>query len=258
LHLEQYRHATRMPETYWAEGLRRDPHDSRVRNAMGLSHLRRGEFEQAAQHFQAAITRLTSLNPNPRDGEPYYNLGLACRYQGRDKDAYDAFYKATWNAAWRAPGYFALAECDAANQDWTAAVDHLQRSLRADADNLNARNLLSIVLRKSGENAAADLALNEILAIDPLDITARWQKGVTPANGQECLDLAFDLLRAGLHDEASAVLQAADLDAQDGLAPMILQIWMAKMPRPPAAPHTSTLSPGLTCARPTSMRYAVK
>jgi tetratricopeptide (TPR) repeat protein len=222
LHLEQYRHATRMPETYWAEGLRRDPHDSRVRNAMGLSHLRRGEFEQAAQHFQAAITRLTSLNPNPRDGEPYYNLGLACRYQGRDKDAYDAFYKATWNAAWRAPGYFALAECDAANQDWTAAVDHLQRSLRADADNLNARNLLSIALRKSGENAAADLALNEILAIDPLDITARWQKGVTPANGQECLDLAFDLLRAGLHDEASAVLQAADLDAQDGSAPMIL------------------------------------
>jgi tetratricopeptide (TPR) repeat protein len=222
LHLEQYRHATRMPETYWVEGLRRDPHDSRTRNAMGLWHLRRGEFEQAAQHFQVAIERLTSLNLNPRDGEPYYNLGLACRYQGRNKEAYGAFYKATWNAAWRAPGYFALAECDAANQNWAAAVDHLQRSLRADADNLNARNLLNIVFRKSGEKAAADLVLNEILALDLLDVAARWQKGVAPANGQECLDLAFDLLRAGLNEEASSVLQAADLDAKDGSAPMVL------------------------------------
>jgi len=222
LHLEQYRHATRMPETYWAEGLRRDPHDSRIRNAMGLWHLRRGEFERAAQHFQAAIARLTSLNPNPRDGEPYYNLGLACRYQGRDKEAYDAFYKATWNAAWRAPGYFALAECDAANQNWAAAVDHLQRSLRADADNLNARNLLSIVLGKSDDKAAAELALNEMLALDPLDVAARWQKGIAPANGQECLDLAFDLLRAGLNEEARIVLQEADLDAKDGSAPMVL------------------------------------
>src|SRR5206468_2188285 len=35
LHLEQYRHATRMPDAYWAEGLRREPNDSRLRNAMG-------------------------------------------------------------------------------------------------------------------------------------------------------------------------------------------------------------------------------
>jgi hypothetical protein len=51
LHLEQYRHATRMPELYWVEGLRRDPNESRIRNAMGLWHLRRGEFEEAAEHF---------------------------------------------------------------------------------------------------------------------------------------------------------------------------------------------------------------
>ncbi len=222
LHLEQYRHATRMPETYWAEGLRRDPNESRLRNAMGLWHLRRGEFEQAVQHFQAAIVRLTSLNPNPRDGEVYYNMGLALRYQGQNKKAYDAFYKATWNAAWRAAAHFALAECDASNQNWTPAVDHLQRSLRADSDNLNARNLLSIALRKSGDTAAADRALDEILALDPLDITARWQKGISLATGQECLDLAFDLIRAGLYDEACIALQTADLNTQDGSAPMIL------------------------------------
>lgn len=222
LHLEQYRHATRMPESYWAEGLRRDPNESRIRNAMGLWHLRRGEFEKAVEHFRTAIARLSALNPNPRDGEAYYNLGITYRYQGLEKEAYDAFYKATWNAAWRAPAYFALAECDAASQNWRDAVDHLRRSLNADADNLNACSLLALVLRKLGDAAGADRALDEILALDPLDISARWQKGIAPATGQECLDLGFDLIRAGLYEEACKVLQMPDSKAQDGSMPMIL------------------------------------
>ena len=222
LHLEQYRHATRSPQSYWAEGLRRDPGDSRISNAMGLSHLRRGEFNQAVEHFRTAVARLTALNPNPRDGEPYYNLGLACRYKGCDKEAYDVFYKATWDAGWRAPAFFALAEYDAARQNWRSAINHLQLSIRSEADNLNACNLLAIALRKLGDHAAADQALDEVLALDPLDIAARWQRGNAAANNQECLDLAFDLMRAGLHEEASAVLFSADLDAQDGSVPIIL------------------------------------
>jgi tetratricopeptide (TPR) repeat protein len=222
LHLEQYRHATRMPELYWAEGLRRDPNESRIRNAMGLWHLRRGEFDEAAAHFQAAIARLTGLNPNPRDGEPYYNLGLARRYQRRDKEAYDAFYKATWNASWRTAAYFSLAECDAVKQDWRAALDHVERSLRADADHLNARNLLANILRRVGEVSAADRTLDETLRLDPLDIGARWQKGIPPATGQECLDLAFDLMRAGFYEDARDVLGTADLKSQDGSVPMLL------------------------------------
>ena len=222
LHLEQYRHATRTPESYWAEGLRRDPNESRIRNAMGLWRLRRGEFEAAAEHFQAAIARLTTLNPNPRDGEPFYNLGLARRYQGRDKEAYDAFYKATWNAPWRAAAYFALAECDATKLDWRTALDHVRRSLRADADNLNARNLLAPLLRRLEDTSAADAVIDETLALDPLDIGARWQRGFAPANGQECLDLAFDLMRAGLSEDARNVLQSVDIIAQDGSVPMVL------------------------------------
>jgi tetratricopeptide (TPR) repeat protein len=77
-------------------------------------------------------------------------------------------------------------------------------------------------LRKLGNTLSADQALDEIFALDPLDIGARWQKGIAPANGQECLDLAYDLMRAGLYAEASNVLQAADLNARDGSVPMIL------------------------------------
>ncbi|MEA3188978.1 MAG: hypothetical protein QOD99_2808, partial [Chthoniobacter sp.] len=80
LHLQQYRHATRLPEPYWREALRRDSGDARCNNAIGLLHLRRGEFTDAESHFRLAIERLTKRNPNPYDSEPYYNLGLALRY----------------------------------------------------------------------------------------------------------------------------------------------------------------------------------
>jgi tetratricopeptide (TPR) repeat protein len=97
MHLEQYRHATYHPEDYYMEALRRDPHDSRCNNAMGLLLLRRGDFAAAEQFFRRAISRLTSRNPNPYDGEAYYNLGLALRYQSRLDEAFDAFFKGSSN-----------------------------------------------------------------------------------------------------------------------------------------------------------------
>jgi len=222
VHLEQYRHATYKPEPYWREALRRDPGESRAHNALGLWHLRRGEFADAAEHFETAILRLTRLNPNPRDGEPYYNLGLTRRYQKKNKEAYDAFYKATWNAAWRGPAYFALAEMDAKDQRWQSAVDHLRRCLAADAENLNARNLLAVVLQRLGDEPGAKAIYDETLLIDPMDIGARWAQGISPADGRERLDLAHDLLRSGQDEEAMKVLGSADFEARDGSVPMIL------------------------------------
>ena len=220
LHLHQYRHATRLPEAYWREALSRDPEDSRVNNALGLWHLRRGEFDAAAEHFQTAIKRLTLLNPNPYDGEPHYNLGITERFREREKQAYDAFYKATWNAAWRGPAYLALAEIDASRKQWEIALDHVKRCLLADADNLAALNLKAIVLEKLGLLGAADETHREIRNLDPLEIMSRWHDGIEPANGQERLDLAFDLVRFGLKEEAATVLRLGLSDCGMGTFPI--------------------------------------
>ena len=221
LHLQQYRHATREPEPYWREALRRDPGESRTHNALGLWHMKRGEFEAAAGHFEEAIARLTSLNPNPYDGEAFYNLGLARRFLEQEERAYDAFYKATWNAAWRAPAYFALAELDCRRGDWNRALDHVTRSLKFEAENLNALNLLAFLEERRGDGAKARRTRERVLALDPLDVGARWNRGIAPANGQERLDLAFDLLRSGRRTEAEELLEASEMKAQDGSVPML-------------------------------------
>jgi len=203
LHLEQYRHPTRNPEVYWLEAIRRDAGDSRCNHMLGRWHLRRGEFEKAERHLRTAITRLTQRNPNPYDGEPHYNLGLTLRYRQRVAEAYNAFYKSTWNAAWRGPAYHRLAEIDCTQGEWMRALDHLDRSLRADTDNLSARNLKVVALKRLGRVEEADRLLNENLALDPLDVFSRFlMKREIPRNPQIQLDLGFDLLRAGLFDEA--------------------------------------------------------
>ena len=216
LHLDQYRHATRCATLYWREALRRDPLDARCNNALGLWHFKRGEFTVAEKHFRQAIERLTRRNANPYDGEPLYHLGLTLRYLGHEDGAYAALYKATWNQAWAAAGYHALAEIDSTRHDWAIALEHLDRSLRCDTDNLRARNLKTIVLRKLNRAAEAEALLRETLSLDRLDWWARHLLGEElKCDMQTRLDLTHDCARAGLLSEAVGVLESASARRSD-------------------------------------------
>jgi tetratricopeptide (TPR) repeat protein len=221
LHLDQYRHATRYPETYWQEALRRDSGDARANHALGVWHLRRGEFNTAEKLLRRAIERLTYRNSNPYDGEPFYSLGLTLRYLGNDNEAYAAFYKATWNYGWRSAGYFALSELDVRRGAFEQAWEHLKLSLRSNADHSNVRNLAVIVLRKLERGAEADKLLAETLALDPLDYWARFLAGRPLGDNQDRLDVAFDMMRSGLLGEAKEVLTAGDFETRDGSVAMI-------------------------------------
>ncbi len=214
LHLEQYRHATRHPEPYWQEALRRDPEDARCNNALGLVALRQGRFSQAAEHFETVIRRLTRRNPNPYDGEPFYNLGLARRFQGKTDEAYAAFYKAVWNYAWQAAAYYELAAIDCARLDWATALEHLDRSLKVGTDNLKARNLKTAVLRHLERREAALQTGMETRKLDPLDLWSRNEllllggpDAAEAFDAGNCLDLAFDYAHAGLREEAVNVIE---------------------------------------------------
>lgn len=251
LHIEQYRHGTRSPALYWNEGLRRDAGDSRMNNAMGLAALRQGHFAQAEEFFRTSIARLTRRNPNPRDGEPFYNLGLALAWQQRFDEAYSAFYKSFWNYAWRDAASYALAQM--ANQTTVEthgvqdgpvrALAHLEEALRSDPQNLKARDLKAAMLRRLGRKDEARALVAETLRLDALDFFAMAERMLledsakarrevmTKLDGdvQTALDVAFDYAHAGLFDDALRWLKAAAEDTRTDY-PMVFYTlaWLAE------------------------------
>lgn len=175
LHLEQYRHATYDPEPYYLEGLKRDPDDIRINNAYGRLLFSRGLFAESEQYFRRSIKRSTWKNPNPYDGEPYYNLGLSLEMQNKTAEAFEAFFKATWDGNWQASGYYALARITCQQGDYKDALEYISKSIVRNYHNTKARNLKAAILRKLKRfNSVEALAL-ETLEIDKLDFGARFE-----------------------------------------------------------------------------------
>lgn len=198
LHLEQYRHATFNPVDYYQEALRRSPGDIRCNNAMGLLLMRRGQFAAAEKYLRKAIETLTTRNPNPYDGEPYYNLGWALLLQGNLDEAYESFFKATWNDAWQHSGFLALARIAAKQQKLALALQHAEKSLIRNYHSLSARHLNIALLRKSGKTDAAEVLADQSIAVDPFN-TGAW------------FELYLLYMELGKIEEASAARQKFDL-----------------------------------------------
>ena len=217
LHLEQYRHATWSAKDYYEEALRRDPSDVRNNNALGLWYLRRGRFALAEPYFRTAVRVLQKRNPNPYDGEPLYNLGLCLRWQGRLDEAYDRFYKSTWNAAWQDPGYFACAQISTAQGRLDDALDELDHALARNWHNHKARALKAAVLRRQGRGEEALKLVADSLEIDRFNFGCRWVALLLGSGDREEFvslmrgesenydEVALDFCAAGLFDEADAL-----------------------------------------------------
>lgn len=220
LHLEQYRHATYNPFDYYFEALSREPGDVRCNNAVGLLYMRKGQFAKAEPYFRKAIETLTERNPNPYDGESYYNLGWSLKMQSRLDDAYTAFFKSTWNAAWQDPAYLGLAQIDACKGNWEDALDRIERSLVRNWHNHKARQLKASILRKLGRKDEALQWIEDSLAIDGFNMGCRFEKylctneleALNEMNGlmrgwvHGYIEYALDFAAAGMYSEAEQLL----------------------------------------------------
>ena len=223
LHLEQYRHATYNAKDYYEEALKREPTDVRNNNALGLWYMRRGRFEKAEPFFRIAIKTLLQRNPNPYDGEPFYNLGLCLKYQGHYNEAYDFFYKSCWNGAWQDAGYFACAQISTMQGRREDAMNEINHSLLRNWSNHKARHLKSALLRIDGQKAEAIKLIEESLSLDRFNFGCLWEKYLLTQSPQDLSEVkilmrdeahnynetALDYAAAGLYKEACQLLQIA-------------------------------------------------
>ena len=223
LHLEQYRHATWSALDYYEEALRRDPMDYRCNMQTGLWYLRRARFEKAEPYLQTAVKVLKKRNPNPYDGEPLFYLGLVKRFLHQWREAYELFWKSTWNKAWADAGYYEAACISMAEERWEDALDELERALISNSHNHEARALKAVALRKLGRKEAALDWIQESYKLDHFNYVCMveehlltgddgpLERMVELMNGSiyNYHETALDYAHAGLTEEATLVLQTA-------------------------------------------------
>ena len=239
LHLEQYRHATWLPTDYYEEALRRDPNDIRCLNALGLWYIRKGRFAKAEGYLRKAVKLSQKRNPNPYDSEPIFNLALALKYQGKNDEAYEFFWKATWSKAWADAGYFEAAKISVAQGRFEDALDEIDRCLYNNWHNHKARALKATVLRKQQEGkqkgglqmgSSKDLndrlaLIKESLKLDRFNYGILYEQYLLSkdkdvlkqmvemmhGNVYNYHELALDYAQAGLWQEAEEVLTIPSL-----------------------------------------------
>ncbi len=175
-HIEQYRHATYLPDPYYLEGLKRDPGDMRINDAYGLLLMRRGLFGRAEEHFRRAIGRAVWKNPNPYNSQPYYDLGLSLWYQGRDDEAFDAFYKASWSNEQQEMSFYYLAAIEARRGNFEAALELAEKGLVKNAHNVKARGLKAYILRRLGKRDEALQWIAENRKVDGFDYVSMFEE----------------------------------------------------------------------------------
>ncbi|MFG3340809.1 DUF5107 domain-containing protein [Glycomyces sp. NPDC048151] len=244
LHLDQYRHATRSPEPYWHEALRRDPGDARCNTALAARLAKAGRLAEAEAHLRAAVERLTRRNPNPRDGEAHYRLGVVLARQGREAEAIAAFGKAGWDRAWTDAAAVATARLDlAAGRD---AEPGLREVVARSPRHTQARNLLAVaVMRNDSEGGTASRGIAReareraaaivrgTLRDNPLDawardLAARLSLGAEPtADPTIALDVALEYRAIG--EDAAAIdcfAKAASLAPAHGQVNVAPLAWL--------------------------------
>ena len=234
LHLEQYRHATFNAIDYYEEALRRSPKDVRCNNAMGLWYMRKGQLEKSLSYFDTAIETLTSHNPNPYDGEPYFNKAMALSYLGKKEEAYASFFKACWNAQWQDAGYFNLSQIDCSRGDLEKAIDLVNRALIKNWHNHKARHLKAILLRKTEKIEEAKQLIKESLAIDKFNFGVLYEKYILSNTDEDLqalknilrnyahnyIEFSLDYAMAGQYDHAISLLKI-HIDETSQVYPMV-------------------------------------
>ncbi len=190
LRAQQFHDPVIDPIPYWQEALRRDHADARVNTALGITYFKKSRYEEAERHLRTALDRLAEGYTSPKDGEAIYYLGATLKAEGKADEAYSYLYKATWSQAWKAAGYYSLAEIAASRGDMPAALDLVDRSIDSNALNIRALNLKAAVLRHLGRPADASQVLNAAHRADPLDVRSMAEKWLASPSSEAARILA--------------------------------------------------------------------
>ena len=221
-HLDQYNHAARTPESYYLEGVRRDPLDYRCNLELARLAHDRADYAQAIHHAEQALKRAHRLNKNPACGMASYTLGCAQERGGALAQAYENYFRSTWSGNCRDCGNLGLARVCAKEGRYEEALAFCERSLDYNATNLSALFVRACLRMKLGQGERARQEIDAVLRRHPLHYglhVAGWLidggeapqslRDIVARRPHNLVQVASDLIELGLFGEAQGCLDLA-------------------------------------------------
>lgn len=217
--IEQFYNPRIDPMVYYEEALNRDPGDVRTNISVGNILLLNGDYNNARKHFCKAISRITRDYTRPYDCEALYLEGICLKALGLYDEAIDTLYRATWDFAFHSAAYFELAQISVMRNDYSRALDEINRSLATNSRNNSAICLKASILRKMGEYKSAEEIIESILSSDPLDFRAANESYLlAKASGKRLKsDRELNALKKKMRDFDQNYIELATAYINDGL-----------------------------------------
>jgi tetratricopeptide (TPR) repeat protein len=194
-------------ETLWRDTLAKNPDAWLAHNNLGLLLARRGDCEEALEHFTAQVR----LYP---EAVSHLNLGRLLDTMGRTRDAADQVREAVRLNPDSSEAHALLAEILGRDGD-PAAIAHYQQALRALPDNGAMRLNLGLALARAGRDREA---------IEQYRIAAR----LLPQDGDVFYNLGNALAREARFAEAVEHYRTA-VRLAPGSAPALRNLGAALM-----------------------------
>jgi tetratricopeptide (TPR) repeat protein len=202
--------------------LKTDPNFAPALVEMASLENRRGNYTEA-QGFAGRALSIDTYEPAAN-----YQFGLASAALGRNADAAEAFSLAALSFGWRSAACVELARGFLREKRYDRALNSAQEGLAANARNVDAIQLQVCAHRLQGDNVRWESALKSLLALDPLNHFARFErvlqgkaqtKDFTSLIRNELphetyLELAAWYHGVGLEQEATRVLELAPSTAE--------------------------------------------
>jgi len=154
----------------YLEVVRKEPRHTRALCRTAGLYYRRGEYGKALAYAAQG------LENEMYDPASNYVYGVIARRLGRMTDAKEALGWAARSMEFRSAAYCEMAEILLGEKRLDEALEYARRSLEFNRYNINALQAEAIALRKQERPREARGVLEEILAIEPLNHFARFER----------------------------------------------------------------------------------
>ena len=211
---------------------------------LGLAEL----FYRAGRYEAGLELANRALQLDAYDARANFLAGTLYRAVGQTADAHDAFGWAARSMAYRSAAYAQLAELMIGQEGWAEGARYARFAIDFDRYSVPGWRALAVIGRKMGDEALAEEAQEELLAIDPLHHFVKaesYLETFTPASAnaflgalggefpdQTLLELAIGYANLGQEGDALTLLGAGAAGGMEGK--LIHRAWMAWLDDDPA------------------------